>query len=121
MNTRYDFIRTFENPTKKKGAIITLYTLKVPRYRFTGRTPAKYLMWVTGPTQVERVKVIETSSSAWKASILTIVLTLHSFKYHLYDHVAILILGNWFYFIIPPPTLPSTSINRPILMTPSET
>ena len=94
MNTRYDFIRTFENPTKKKGAIITLYTLKVPRYRFTGRTPAKYLMWVTGPTQVECVKVIETSSSAWKAGILTIVLTLHSFKYHLYNHLAILILGN---------------------------
>ena len=73
-------------------------------------------MWVTGPTQVERVKVIETSSSAWKAGILTIVLTLHSFKYHLYNHLAILILGNWFYFIIPP-----TSINRPILMKPSET
>ena len=71
-------------------------------------------MWVTGPTQVERVKVIETPSSAWKAGILTIVLTLHSFKYHLYNHLAILILGNWFYFIIPP-------INRPIFITPSET
>ena len=71
-------------------------------------------MWVTGPTQVEHVKIIETSSSAWKAGILTIVLTLHSFKYHLYDHVAILILGNWFYFIIP-------STNRPIFITPSET
>ena len=51
-------------------------------------------------TNVERNKGIEPSYSAWKADILTIVLTLHSFKYHLYNHLAIIILGNWFYFII---------------------
>ena len=56
-----------------------MYTLKVPRIKLTGQAPAIFNVQ-TGQPQVERVKGIEPSSSAWKADALAIVLYLRDKK-----------------------------------------